>query len=127
MAEAPDQPKSVAMQIKRDVPGIYANNVRFEGNVWDLRILFGQLDRDSAGEAMIDWRAGVTVPWPLVKILVFFLSTNLYGHEEAQGFLKVPASQIPKIAPLSDDATGADKAFYQYALRLHKELFGETS
>jgi hypothetical protein len=67
----------------------YANHVRYEPSVWDLRLLFGQSDV-SSGEERVAQHAGVTLPWLQVKLMLYFLQFNLKIRELVDGEILVP-------------------------------------
>jgi hypothetical protein len=108
----------------------YANNSRFETSVWDLKILFGQLEQHS-GSAVIDWHTAVTIPWMHAKVLIYFMRVNMVFHELGpSGTIKVhPNVKPPKPVPPSEqekkDTPGAEE-IYKAITKLHAEMFGES-
>ena len=76
----------------------YANNVFLENSVWDLKLVFGQLDQ-SVSPPAIEQRAAITIPWTQVKILSYLLSVHLVGFEIANGKIKIPEGLIPPEPP----------------------------
>ncbi len=89
-----------------DVIPVYANNVRFEMTVWDLRILFGQLMPSSEGKGLVDWHTDVTLPWAQAKLMHLYLGMNLTLYERENGKIAIPAAVLP--APLSMPPEGVD-------------------
>jgi len=63
---------------------LYANNVKFESSLWDLKLIFGQTDQTFGPNAIIQHTA-VTIPWPQVKLLLFGLSVTLAEQEGRTG------------------------------------------
>jgi hypothetical protein len=72
----------------------YANNIRFESTVYDLKLIFGETDL-SAGNEVINQHTAITVPWALVKTTLYWLQLNLAIHELANGKVMVPPNQVP--------------------------------
>lgn len=72
----------------------YANNVQFELGPWDLRMLFGQLE-SAIGPNGVMQHTAITMPWPQVKIMSYFLEINLMIHEHLNGRVTVPGGIIP--------------------------------
>ena len=56
----------------------YANNVNFAANVWDLKLLFGEL---SGTKPAIDWHTSITLPWAQAKLMAYYLDINIASHE----------------------------------------------
>ena len=77
----------------------YANNVRFESSVWDLKILFGLLDQ-SGESAVTKQHTAVNVPWMQAKLMIYFLYVNVLFHEMTHGRIRVPDSIMPE--PIGD-------------------------
>jgi len=75
---------------KYDPDSVYANNVRFETSVWDLKAVFGQLEQlPPSGELSVDWHTAVTMPWLVAKLLIYYLRINVAAYELANGCIKV--------------------------------------
>lgn len=74
----------------------YANNVLFVGNIWDLKILFGEL---SAIRPTVEWHTSITLPWELAKLMAYYLEINLAAREAAHGPIRVPRSMMPPEPP----------------------------
>jgi hypothetical protein len=81
-----------------DFDSVYANNARFEISVWDLKIVFGQLDQSSE-KPVVDWHTAVTLPWVQAKLLSYYLQVNLAAYEAEQGRIRIPASVAPPEFP----------------------------
>jgi hypothetical protein len=107
---------------------VYANNFRLELSAWDLKILFGQLDQQS-GSTQIDWQTAVTIPWSQVKILDYFLRTNIVYREKLDGEITIPARVIPTppVAPTEEQITANPKILelHEAYRKIHAEIFGE--
>lgn len=109
------------------VPGyfeLYANNVFFETNVWDLNLIFGLLDQD---QNMPPFKrlGAVHVPWQQAKIVAYYLMINIAWHERTYGPINVPESVRPALfedfaKTLPDNET--TKALIKRAQELRAEL-----
>jgi hypothetical protein len=65
-------------ELQEDLVSLYANNVMYEASVWDLKLIFGQLDQKVAekqqGQATVDYHSAITLPWSTVKTMGLFPS-----------------------------------------------------
>ncbi len=88
------------LQLKRDEDfvSLYANNVRFESSVWDLKLIFGQLDQSTGGE-VIELHTAITMPWAAVKIMLHYLRLNIALHELENGKVKINPRLFPTPPP----------------------------
>jgi hypothetical protein len=75
----------------------YANYSHIESSLWDSKILFGQTDQVLGNTVPI--HSAVTLPWPQLKVLTYFLSLHLAAHENDNGRIKIPPGIIPLVAP----------------------------
>jgi hypothetical protein len=92
-----EQPKTSPLIPVRKEDGFtshYANNVRYESTVYDLKLIFGQTDL-SEGTEVVRQHTSVALPWPLVKLLLYYLRLNLEVHELYNGKVTIPPQQIP--------------------------------
>ncbi len=90
------QPQSQSLRFVRheNFESWYANNVQFTPSAWDLRMVFGELDvRD--GEAVVQQHTAMTVGWVQAKLMIYFLSLQLYVHELTQGKIAIPPGAMP--------------------------------
>jgi hypothetical protein len=78
----------------------YANNVFMESTAWDLKFNFGQVDQ-SLGSNVVVQHTGITMPWPQVKVLLYFMQANIAIHELNNGHIEVPKNIIPSL-PVPD-------------------------
>lgn len=107
----------------------YANNCYFDSSVWDLTIIFGQLGTRTSDDQMpsIDWHTAMTLPWPQVKIVAYFLLANLAMHEEENGPVVVPQKIAPLLPDLKDIPSEKLKAMEGNLRALHAQFFGPKS
>jgi hypothetical protein len=93
--EAPAQaPKTTRAEHTEDFFSAYANNIKLESTVYDLRLVFGETDL-SSGTEITKQHTAITLPWPLVKVALYYLQVNLAVHELTVGKVIVPPTQIP--------------------------------
>src|ERR1700680_463733 len=95
---APPQQQVPAFEHTEDFASLYADNVRFESTVWDLKLIFGEIDL-SSGSEIVKQHTAITIPWSLAKLVIFFLQLNVSIQELLSGTVIVPPSQIPPPAP----------------------------
>ena len=128
--EKPDKPKA-NWEFTDDFSEAYANNVFFEASVWDLKLLFGQLDQSgqlTQTEPKIKTvvHSAITVPWTQAKLMLFWLKDNIEAHELAHGTIQLPAPILPiQLPPPSEDIKKQDKnaeAVFAIYNRLRDEL-----
>jgi hypothetical protein len=104
----------------------YANNFNFEPSVWNLRIIFGELEQHS-GTPIVDWHTAITIPWLQVKFVAYYLRLQAAWYEQQNGPIKAPAFVMP---PEPKPPTGelasdpAATAFYEAQKKIYAEMFG---
>ena len=107
----------------------YANNVYLESSVWDLKIIFGQLDQ-SVSPPVTEQRSAITIPWIQAKILNYLLAGHIMGHETVTGKIVVPSAVVPpELSPPTEEAKKADpnlQKFYDEMKKLREQFFGTT-
>jgi len=103
----------------------YANNIRYEATVHDLKLIFGQSDLSRGGE-VVQQHTAITIPFTLLKATLYFLRLNLAFHELYNGPVSVAPPQIPPpFEPPSEEVMAQDpRAIEAHAIatRLRKEL-----
>jgi hypothetical protein len=109
MAEQTSQTQQPKLQRTEDFISRYANNVRFENSVWDLKIIFGDLDQ-SQGDELIRQHTLITLPWSTVKLLIYYLRANLAIQEKQNGKVKMSFKVWPPLPDLT--AVPQDAADY---------------
>jgi hypothetical protein len=73
----------------------YANNVRFEPSVWDLKLIFGELDQKGGGTEEVHLHTAITLPWPTVKLMLHYLQVNVAVHEKENGRITIVSRVWP--------------------------------
>ena len=103
MSEPPNQPGVLATDSSalEDVVPVYANNVRFEMTVWDLRMFFGQLMPSSEGQGLVDWHTDISIPWAQAKLMHLYLGMNLMLYERENG--NIPSAVLPALIDTPPD------------------------
>jgi hypothetical protein len=125
--ENTQNPQAVSSGFERveDFYTDYANNVYLEGSVWDLKLIFGQLDQ-SSGSAITEQRAAITIPWRQAKILNYLLSIHIRAHELDTGLpIEIPKSAIPPEPTAGPEEPAYLEELYAYMRQLRKETFGQ--
>ncbi len=132
--EAPKEPEKKASAVSHvrgtDFTDRYANNVFMESSAWDLKIVFGSTDQ-SKGLNHVTQHTGISLAWPQVKLLIYFLRFQLIAHEARVGRIRMlPGIINPILATPPDDIkaflglkAGADDAeAYKKVLDLYEEF-----
>ena len=103
----------------------YANNVYYEVSAWDLKLIFGQLDQ-SGGEVKVEQHTAITVPWPQIKLLTYWLRGHVEAYELSNGKIQMPPAIIPdRLPPVTEELKKQDpnaEAIYALFNRLREEL-----
>ncbi len=104
----------------------YANNFNFEPSVWDLKVIFGQLEQHT-GAPEVDWHTAITIPWLQVKFVAYYLRLQAAWHDLQYGQLKAPSSVMPRQpepppGELANDSLA--KKLYEAQKKIYDEMFG---
>jgi len=93
MDQRPEAPK---LQFKHaeEFASLYANNVQLEQSVWDLKMIFGELDQSQPG-GLVEQHTAVSVSWIQAKLLSYFLNLHVEAHELVNGKIRVPDEVLP--------------------------------
>lgn len=109
-----------------DFASLYANNTRFESSVWDLKILFGELNQsEGADKPVIELHTAMTIAWPTAKIMAYFLVMNCVFQQANTGPIRIPPHALPA-RPNPSDAiwAGTDTNLVNYLAWVHDQFFG---
>ena len=102
----------------------YANNVQFETTVWDMKIVFGEVDQ-FADPAVIEQHTTITLSWLEAKIMAYYLVVNLALYQAKHGSIPVPPLVLP-LGPSKDSPDIPDKDLAKYMAWIHDQFFGAT-
>ena len=104
----------------------YANNVFIEESVWDLKILFGQLEQHT-GRAEVRWHSAMTLPWSQAKILSYLLDAFIATYETTNGEIHVPEAVRPPRPPdpPADLDDGANSKWIEAAQAAYDRVFSK--
>jgi hypothetical protein len=93
---ATDNPVAPSLRFVReeDFESLYANNVQLEVSVWDLKLIFGELDQRT-DPATINQHTSVSIPWIQVKLLSYLLQANMALYENRNGPIRIPPEVVP--------------------------------
>ncbi len=114
------QPTQPSQKEDDDLTAEYANNTFFAPNVWDLKIIFGEL---GAFKQMVEWHTSITLPWAQVKLMAHYLAVNIAAYEINHGPIRVPPAMFPQEPPPPSDKDGPlGKAIFEM-LREQRQKF----
>jgi hypothetical protein len=111
-----------------DFTSLYANNIRIERSVWDLKLIFGELDQSRDPNVVIQ-HTSMSMPWLQAKLLSYYLELNLAIHEADYGHIRVPEVVVPALPVPANPTPGvtdnpALKPVLELLVLLHKKYFG---
>jgi hypothetical protein len=95
--QTPGQAAEIVRQRTDDFISRYANYSHIESSLWDSKIIFGQTDAPLGNTVPV--HSAITVPWPQLKVLSYFLGIHLAAYEADNGRIKIPPGIVPP-APL---------------------------
>ena len=90
----------------------YANNVNLDSSVWDLTLVFGQLNprtiANPSEPVSVNWHTAMTLPWATAKLLSYYLKLNILFQEAAMGEIIIPKALIPLVPKADANETKED-------------------
>lgn len=93
-----------------DFASEYSNNFQFEHSLFDLKLIFGQLDQ-SAGKIVVEQHTSMTLSWLSAKLLSYYLQLNIAFHEAQHGKINIPNEVLPPpVTPLSEEQQNDPRA-----------------
>jgi hypothetical protein len=120
------KPQQFRNQRSDDFASTYANNVMFEQSVWDLKIIFGELDQT---EGIVDQHTAITLPWTGAKLALYYLATQIAGHEAVNGKIHIPEAVLPPepppLTPEQKHDPNLPKIYAEFK-RLHDEFMKDV-
>lgn len=115
----------ITFERAEDFSSLYANHVRYESSVWDLKLIFGELDQ-SKGPSAVQQHTAISVSWLQAKLLAYFLAVNVTLHQAQNGNVQVPVSVLPP-RPDENNPDVVDekgKNVLRYLAWVHDQFFG---
>jgi len=107
-----------------DFASLYANNVQFETSVWDLKLLFGQLDQSETPN-FVEQHTAVTLPWVQAKLCAYFLTLNVLINQALNGKIEIPNSVMPTRPDMNDPSLDeAGRKTVKYFAWVYDQFFG---
>jgi hypothetical protein len=117
------------LQLKRtdEFESLYANNVRFEPSVWDLRAIFGILDQGDAKAPFVEQHTAISLPWPTAKIAAYYLAVFVASQQAQSGIISLRPDVIPPRPNVSaTDVDSSQKPIIEYLAWIHDQFFGSN-
>jgi hypothetical protein len=111
-----------------DFSAQYANNVFYETSLWDMKLIFGQLDQ-TLGPNVVVQHGSITMPWPQVKMMLYFLRANLAAHEARNGRVGLQPtliSLVPDKVPKELASNPKEVKTHAALLKIQQEFFAEN-
>jgi hypothetical protein len=106
----------------------YANNILLEGSVWDMKLIFGQLDQRTE-PPRVEQYGSLTIPWSQAKIFAYLLCIHLAGYELVNGKIAIPNSIMPPEPPVpTEEGKQKDpnlEPFFNRMMWLREQFFGQ--
>jgi len=114
-----------ALQVVRDeeFTSLYASNVQFESTLWDLKLLFGEVD---IAQSRITQHTSIALSWPQAKIAAYFMIVNVIFNQNNIGPVVIPPNLVPPAPDPNDPNLDANsKKLAAYLSWVHKQFFGD--
>jgi hypothetical protein len=119
----PEQPQLEATR-SEEFENLYANNIIFESTLWDLRLIFGEVDL--AAKQIVQHTA-INIPWPQAKIATYYMLANLVIQQSLNGNVFLPPFLRPTRPNPSDPVNAPiDKRVVEYLGWIHDQIFGSN-
>lgn len=96
-AKAPPEQKPLPSFRSDNFIKVYANSANIEVTPWDVKFVFGELNRID-NVVKIEESVAVTMSPQHAKALLGVLANNIRAYEEQVGEIKLPAGPDPKNA-----------------------------
>jgi hypothetical protein len=104
---------------------LYANNVKFESSVWDLKLILGELNQ-TENPPIVEQHTAVSLPWQQARLTAYYLILNTAVYEAANGRMLFPVSILPPRPDPSDPALDeAGKKLLTYLAWVHDQFFSD--
>ena len=102
----------------------YANNVRFEASVWDLKLIFGEYS--SSAPQSVEWHTSMTVPWAQAKLMLYYLEANVIAHELVSGKISMPEMMLPPEWDPPAKDSGVAEGLYERLVEVRNKFLEST-
>lgn len=89
--DEPQRPRTIRSQ---DFKKLYTNSVNIERTLFDFRLVFGEISRDS-GEVINEERISIAMSPQHAKVLARILVQNVHDYEQQIGEIKLPNQTLP--------------------------------
>jgi len=118
----PDVPE-IRFERGEDFTSLYANNVQFESSVWDLKMIFGQLDQ---GKGVIEQHTSMTLSWLHAKVAAYYLLINVLLQQSRTGAISIPSVVTPSRPDRNDPTIENEEGrrVVDYLAWVHDQFFG---
>jgi hypothetical protein len=108
-----------------DFQSSYANNVQFQPNEIDMKLLFGEMD---TSKMVIEHHTAITMTWLQAKLMLHFLEMQIHVYEMTHGRIQgssavYPPEPQPPTGELESDPTALK--IYEY-MKINREQFVES-
>jgi hypothetical protein len=119
------QPIQVPFIKSEDFQSLYANNVQFQPNEIDIKLLFGEMD---TSKLVIEHHTAITMTWLQAKLMLHFLQLQVQVYEMSHGRIQgssavYPPEPQPPAGELADNPEALK--IYEY-LKSDRDQFIET-
>jgi hypothetical protein len=123
MPEETPIPGQINLERADDFAFFYANHVWYQSSVWDLKLLFGEVDQSKSNTVV--QHTGITLSWLQVKLMIYFLQVNLAFNELQNGKVSIPPSVMPPVPELVPPESADDQeaqTHHQKVMELREQL-----
>lgn len=118
------KPSTLTTVRDEDFTSLYASNVQFESTLWDLRLLFGEVD---VAQSKITQHTSMALSWPMAKLVAYYALVNVIFHQNNTGQIFIPTHLLPPRAdPNEPSLDVAGKRVAAYLAWVHDQFFGAT-
>lgn len=119
-------PDEKPLEFKRDedFTSLYANNTQYESTLWDLKLIFGQVD---LSKSAIEQHTAMALPWPHAKLVAYYMLINVAVHQAQNGTIVIPPSVLPpRPNPLDPSVEPVGKRVVEYLAWIYDQFFGDN-
>jgi hypothetical protein len=94
MAQTDNKTQKLEFSTSPDFQSYYANSARITVNVWDFRLLLGEVEEATQELLRVSEKVKITMSPQHAKVFSRVLAENVKKYEETFGEIKVPAELI---------------------------------